>query len=269
MKRISLAASLAPFVVILHRPENAMNVGAVARAMKNMGFARLRLVQPVALDQATAQRVAHRAEEILDEAQVFDSLDDALADAVYVVGTAADDHPEHPQTAAVRAVAANLIVQAAAGPVALLFGAEANGLGRDALDRCHLILSLPTEPAHVALNLAQAVVLVLYEVRMAAQDARERTPAPAPAPKIAEQASLERLFAFTEELLTDVDFIKYNPAAVLRTLRQIVYRAQLRPDELALLMAALRQVQWELDRRNSLLGVAPADAKAARDWGKS
>ena len=245
MKRLTLSARLTPFIVVLHQPENAMNLGAVARAMKNMGFARLRLVQPAELDMAIARRVAHRAEEILDAAQLFDSLAGALADAVYVVGTAADAHPEHPQTPAVRAVAAEMHERAAAGPVALLFGAEANGLGLAALDRCHLILSLPTEPSHVALNLAQAVLLVLYEVRMAALTQPERKPAP----KLAEQAGLERLFAAAEELLTDVDFIKGSSAAVLRTLRQVAHRAQLRPDELALLLAAVRQVQWELDHR--------------------
>ena len=164
-------------VVVLHRPEDPVNIGAIVRAMKNMGFSRLRLVQPVAYQAADLLRVAHRCEDIVDRIEGFASLDDALADMHFVIGTAAIDHPDRRVTGDIRTLARDLAQRAAGARIALLFGPEADGLDRAALDRCHLIASLPANPAYPALNLAQSVLLFLYEVRLAAVGG---PPAPAP-----------------------------------------------------------------------------------------
>jgi TrmH family RNA methyltransferase len=225
-------------VVVLHRPEDPVNIGAIVRAMKNMGFSRLRLVQPVAYQAADLLRVAHRCEDIVDRIEGFASLDDALADMHFVIGTAAIDHPDRRVTGDIRTLARDLAQRAAGARVALLFGPEADGLDRAALDRCHLIASLPANPAYPALNLAQSVLLFLYEVRMAAVDV---LPAPAPL-AVAEQAALERLFQATEATLHAAGFFRYDPAAVMRTLRQIAYRAELQPADVALLLAIVRKL---------------------------
>ena len=225
-------------IIVLHRPENPVNIGAVVRAMKNMGFTRLRLVRPTTYTAADLLRIAHHAEDVIERIEHFDALDAALADVHFVVGTAATRHPEHRTTDDVRALAPELLRQATAGNVALLFGPEADGLDRAALDRCHIIASLPTNPAYPALNLAQSALLLLYELRMAADCGAEASPSGPPA----SQAELERLFRLSEEALRAIDFFKYNPAAVMRTLRQIAYRAALRPDEVALLLAIARQI---------------------------
>ncbi len=224
-------------VVILYRPENPTNIGAIVRAMKNMGVSRLRLVQPAPYTADDLLRLAHRCDDIVASIAVFAELDDALADLSYLVGTAAIAHAGHRITQDVRGLAAELVARTAAGSVGLLFGAEADGLDRHALARCHLLAALPTNPAYPALNLAQSVLLFLYELRMAVVT----PPVSDAAPPVATQAHLERLFAASEEALHAIDFFRYNPAAVMHTLRQLAYRAGLQPDEAALLLAIARR----------------------------
>jgi tRNA C32,U32 (ribose-2'-O)-methylase TrmJ len=147
-----------------------------------------------------------------------------------------------------------LSTRAQAGVVALLFGTEADGLDRRALDRCHCIATLPTNPAYPALNLSQSVLLFLYEIARN----RECTTAPEQpeqlentAPQAPVQRDLEQFFRLGEEALTAVGFFKYNPEAAMRTLRQIAYRAELQPQELSLLLAIARQVIYTTKHRGS------------------
>lgn len=226
-------------VVVLDRPEDPVNLGAIVRAMKNMGSTRLRLVQPVTYTSAELLRLAHRAEDVIERIEHFATLGDALADAHFVIGTAAIDHAGHRVTSDLRTLATEIGQRTAAGDtVALLFGPEADGLDRAALDRCHVVARIPTDPNYPALNLAQSVLIVLYEIRMAGEPAavagEERS--------LATQTHLERVFEVSEEALQAIGFFKYNPAAVMHTLRQIAYRAELQPDEAALLLAIARQV---------------------------
>jgi TrmH family RNA methyltransferase len=234
------STALDALAVILHRPQEATNIGAVMRAMKNMGIRDLRLVQPEPFDQATILRVAHRCEDILAQMTVYDDLDAALADTIYVVGTAALRHHKRPQTGDMRGLAGDLIRRAGQGRVALLFGQEDDGLDNAALDRCHLIAMVPSNPDYPALNLAQSVLLFLYEVRMAALSQVAETTPPNAVP--ATQAELERLFQLGEATLTALDFFRYNPAPVMRSLRQIAYRATLTAEDVKLLMAILRKL---------------------------
>lgn len=227
-------------VVVLHRPEDPVNIGAVVRAMKNMGFDRLRLVQPVPYHADDLLRVAHHCEDLVERIQVFETLDAALADIHFVVGTAAIDHRGRRATGDIRRLAAKLAGRAPAQHIALLFGPEADGLDRAALDRCHLIAGLPANPDYPALNLAQSVLLFLYEVRMAAVGAPPGEPATT---AVAQQADLERLFLATESALHAAGFFRYNPEVVMRTLRQIAYRAELQPADVELLFAMMRKMQ--------------------------
>ncbi|MEZ4681224.1 MAG: RNA methyltransferase [Caldilineaceae bacterium] len=235
---------LAAIAVVLHRPQEAVNVGAVVRAMKNMGVNDLRLVQPADFDRNEILRLAHRCDDILDQMTVHADLDAALADVIYVVGTAAISHYKRPLTQDLRGLAGDLINRAWQGRVALLFGQEDDGLDHHALDRCHLVAMLPSNPDYPALNLAQSVLLFLYEIRMAAlgqQPGQEEEPH-APNNPVATQAELERLFQLSEEALTAIDFFRYNPTAVMRTLRQLAYRAALRSEETALLIGIMRKI---------------------------
>ena len=233
-------------VVVLHQPENPVNIGAIVRAMKNMGFGYLRLVQPPPFTADDLLRLAHHAEDVIERVEVFTTLDAALTDVHFVVGTAAVNHSDYRSTDDLRSLADELWKRAETGKIALLFGPEADGLDRTALDRCHLLARIPTNPDYAALNLAQAALIVLYELRMAANPVRST----APSRPQATQGQLERLFLVGEEALHAIDFFKYNPAAVMHTLRQIVYRAELSDDEAALLLAIARQMLRTADERS-------------------
>lgn len=225
-------------VVVLHRPRDVVNIGAVVRAMKNMGCRRLRLVDPAPFDPADIRGIAHRSEDVLDALEIAPDLDAALADALLVVGTTARRRGAHAVREDVRALAPQILARAAAGPVALLFGPEDNGLDNQALDRCQLIVRLPVDPAYPSLNLAQAALLLLYELRTAAP-AAEPPPAPAPAP----QAQMETLYAALAQALQTIEFFKTGDAeAKLRSLRQLLQRARPDPREAALLTAIAREI---------------------------
>ncbi len=238
---------LSAITVILHRPQEAVNIGSVIRAMKNMGIHDLRLVQPTAFEASELLRVAHRCEDILEQMTVYATLDAALADLVYVVGTAAIQHHKRPQTNDIRAVGTDLTGRTTHGRVGLLFGQEDDGLDNDALDRCHLLVSLPSNPAYPALNLAQSVLLLLYEMRMAASE--QPAPVATPTDPTATQRGLTQLFQLSEEILERIGFFRYNPAMVMRTLRQITYRAALTEAELKLLLAITRKISRQVPQQ--------------------
>ena len=235
-------------IIVLDQPQNPANIGAVVRAMRNFGFTTLRLVNPAPFARTDLLRYAHRCDDLVAAMTIHPSLDEALADAVYVVGTAAQAHPDRPHTRDIHALARDLHARAGDGPVALLFGTEGDGLDRAALDRCHLIASLPTEADYPALNLAQSVLLFLYEMRQSAP--ASSTPPPSAATDTtdptATQADLERLFAATESLLTDAGYIRYSPEALMRTVRQLAYRARLSQRETGILLGMARTLQRRL-----------------------
>jgi TrmH family RNA methyltransferase len=233
------------FIIVLHQPRDVRNLGAVVRAMKNMGFARLRLVNPAPYDPADLLGIAHRSEDLVAAIEHFDSLPAALADAYYVLGTSERSHPERPMRSDLRPLAGALLTRARSGPVALLFGPEDHGLDRAALDRCHAILSLPADPAYPSLNLAQAVLLLLYELRMAACEPPPLPPARTPAP-VAAHEQLAELLAAT---MAASGFVKAGDGtSQLRRLRAMVTRAEPDAAELALLSALLREVVTALGR---------------------
>jgi TrmH family RNA methyltransferase len=234
------------FIVVLHRPQDVRNVGAVVRAMKNMGFPSLRLVDPTPYDPADLLGIAHRADDVVAAIRTFPSLSAALADARYVVGLSERPRPDRPSRSDLRPLAAELVARAAtAGPVALLLGPEDNGLDRAALDRCSLVLSLPADPAYPSLNLAQAALLVLYELRSAV------APPPVAAPRRppATAGELELLGAALGAALDAVGFVKSGDgAATLRRLRALIARAEPDSAEAALLAAFAREVVHALRR---------------------
>lgn len=236
----------AQLVVVLHKPRDVRNLGAVVRAMKNFGFGRLRLVAPAPYDPADLLGIAHRADELVAAIERFDDLPAALADMRYVVGTSERPHPDRPMRNDPRPFAAELVARAAtAGPVALLFGPEDKGLDNQALDRCQAVLTLPADPAYPSLNLAQAALLVLYELHMAALG-----PLPPPPERVpATAAQHEQFAAVVLATVRAAGFVKSGDGAgILRRLRGLVARAEPDSAELALLTAYLRELEDALER---------------------
>ena len=234
-------------VIVLHRPRKLVNIAAAVRAMKNMGLRQLRLVDPAEYHPYDIEGIAHRSGDVLDRAAIHATLDAALSDAVFVVGTTARPREAGPPVATPRDLAAELLARAAAGPVAVVFGPEDNGLSNAELDRCHRRLVIPTDPAYPSLNLAQAVLLVAYELRQASGSptaTRRHAAQPASA------AQLEELFGALERALWGVEFFKSHTApGIMRTLRSLVHRAEPSAREAALLKAMAMETLSFLRRK--------------------
>jgi tRNA/rRNA methyltransferase/tRNA (cytidine32/uridine32-2'-O)-methyltransferase len=250
--------------VVLYEPQDPINIAATVRAMKNMGVRDLRLVRPVPYEANRIQQVAHDTHDIAGRIRHFDSLDEALADCVRVAALSARRRAAKWARADPRRAAADLLEWAGQGPVALLFGREDHGLPNEALDRAHMMITIPTS-AHASLNLAQAVLVMLYELHVAAGDAtrpmgRHRKHAPA---ATAEQ--LELTLADVERSLQALDFFRTrNPEHVMRSTRSMVFRAAPDAREIELVRAMAIEVRRTLDRVRRELGGAPESPAVAR-----
>jgi len=235
-------------VVVLHEPQNPINIGSVVRAMKNMGLDHLRLVNPVAYDPSRIEAVAHGTRDVVERIRHFSTLDEALADCIRVHAYAGKPRASRWRRLEPRESATELLAGAADGPVALLFGPEDHGLENDALDRAHATVTIPTTP-HASLNLAQAVLVAAYELHLQAGDATRRLPPPrhgAPAPS---QEHNERAFETFSRALEAIDFFKTrNSELVMRTVRSLAFRAAPDARELDLARAMAIEVLRTIDR---------------------
>lgn len=246
--------ALDSIIVVLHRPRKLVNIAGTVRAMKNMGLHRLRLVQPAEYNEFEIEGIAHRSADVLEHTTIHETLDDALADAIFVAGTTARPREAGPPVALPRELAPTLLQHTAEGPVALLFGPEDNGLNNQDLDRCHARLVIPTNPGYASLNLAQAVLLISYELRMAAE--QPVAPAPRRPFRPASAAQLEELFGVFERALWGIEFFKAHQAeAMMRTVRSLTHRAAPDVREAGLLKAMAMETLNFLRRK----GVAPGE----------
>ena len=235
-------------VLVFNRPQDPVNIAASVRVMKNMGVKQLRLVKPEAYDPWRVEGVAHGTRDIVQAIQHYDTLPDALADCVKVAAFAGKRRASKWLMATPRELAPIALAAAADGPVALLFGQEDHGLPNDALDLAHILVTIPTTE-HSSLNLAQAVMVALYELHVAAGDAT-RTLAPprkdAPPPTHLEW---EQALANIEESLTAIRFFRTrNVDHIMRTTRSLLARAEPNARELTLVRAMAIETLRTLDR---------------------
>jgi len=222
------------------------NIGAAARAMKTMGLSRLVLVAPEQpLDEVAFRRSAG-AEDVLGDAPVFATLADAVADCRLVLGCTARARRVQleellPEVAGQRAVAR----AAEPADVAFVFGRERTGLSNDELQLCHAAVHIPSDPEFSSLNLAAAVQVLAYEVRMAQLEGQA---APPPEPGYGEapasHAQLEGLFGQLGDTLDQIDFHKGRaPESAMRKLRRLFMKADLSEQEVRLLRGILSDAQ--------------------------
>jgi len=230
-------------VVVLHEPQDLVNIAHVVRAMKNFGARDLRLVSPREYDAYRVEGIAHQTRDVLARVRVYDALGEALADCIHVVGLTARGRTAKRNLQRPREAAAEVLLRAAEGPVALLFGREDKGLDNDALDRCHRVVTIPSEATYPSLNLGHAAVVMLYELALArGAEARAHKPPRRTAPP-AEAAELERLFDDVAAALRAVDFFKHRSVeAVMRTVREVIHRAPLDQREAKLFRAMAIEV---------------------------
>ncbi len=241
---------LANVVVVMYEPQDYVNIAATIRAMKNMGVSELRLVRPVPYDPYRLEGIAHGTQDLIDAIKLYVSFDEAVADCVCVMAFTARRRAAKFRILDPKAAATELLdaSDTGEGPVAIVFGREDSGLPNEIVDRVHAAVTIPTT-SHVSLNLAQAALIALYELHLAAGDATRRLPSArksAPQPKHEE---FELFFADAERGLNTIEFFKTrNAEHIMRSLRAIVTRA--RPDsrELSLLRAMFIEVVRFIER---------------------
>jgi tRNA/rRNA methyltransferase len=232
---------LSRVTIVLVRPARAANVAAACRAMKNMGLRRLRIVgPPPGLDDRDTRAPAYKAWDVLDGAEIVSTLAEAVADSTLVAGTTGRDDVEGTWTP--RELAVEAEGRAGGGGLALVFGPESSGLTTLELGLCHVLVHVRTDPAQPSLNLAQAVLLFAYELRLAAET--EAGAAPAVAGR-APAGALEEALQELRVALLDVGYLDpLNPDHILIELRRLLARAGPTPREVNLLRGLARQVGW-------------------------
>ena len=231
--------------VVLVEPSLPENVGAVARAMKNMGFRRLRIVAPSGYIEHLshkARRMSAGSEEILEKAGTWATLGEALADLQIVVGCTARKGKGRRPVLGPRDVPPWLDGYGPGTEAAIVFGREDRGLENHELDLCNVLVTIPTAPEHTSPNLAQAVLLVCYEI------ARPLPALPLKRPLLEAHVTsgqMEELFQHARDVLLRIGFLEtQNPERILRVLRRIAGRAGLDPREVSILRGILRKMNW-------------------------
>jgi len=227
--------------VVLCATSHPGNIGASARAMQTMGLSRLALVNPLHFPDAGADAMAAGAGAILNAARIAASLDEALAGASLAIGFSARPREFAGNVLPVRAAMEEALRYAAAGDVALVFGTEMSGLSNAELSRCQIVATIPAVAECGSLNLAAAVQVAAYELRVAAHGDRVWR---APAFEPATQEEIERLFAQAERALIAIDFLRpAQPKRLLPRLRRLFSRARLEKEEVNILRGILARIE--------------------------
>lgn len=226
--------------VVLCETAHPGNIGAAARAMKTMGLAQLALVAPRRFPDPQADWLAVDAADVLRGAQVYSSLDEALAGSALTVACTARPREVAVPMVEARAAAARMIEVARAQTVSLLFGNEKYGLTSAETAKCQLLATIPANPAYSSLNVAAAVQVLAYELRLAALGAtvRERSGKP---PEHATHEEIERFYEHLERSLLDAGFLNpRSPKKLMARLRRLFGRAQLEQEEVNILRGVVK-----------------------------
>ena len=231
--------------VVLVGTQHPGNIGAAARALKTMGLTRLVLVAPENYPAEEAFRRAAGADDLLAEAVVVDTLAEAVADCRFVLGCTARSRRVALDEWVPREAAGKAVEAAGQGEVALVFGRERTGLTNEELQLCHASVHIPANPEYSSLNLAAAVQVLAYELRLALLTLAAPVPqAMHPDEAPANHAQMEGFFGQLAETLMDVDFHKGRaPDSAMRKLRRLFLRANLNEQEVRLLRGILADTQ--------------------------
>ncbi|MEX0959059.1 MAG: RNA methyltransferase [Burkholderiales bacterium] len=231
--------------IVLSHTSHPGNIGAAARAMKTMGLTRLFLVKPRRYPHADAEAFAAGAADVLANATLCESLEQALAGTVFTVGTTARRRDLPQEVRGCRDACTRLASATADGDVALVFGPERSGLTAGDAMRCTLLATIDGNPDYFSLNLAQAVQVFAYELRIATQG---EAPPAVPATVPATHEELEALFRHLEQTMLEVGFLNpRQPKKLMQRMRRLISRARLEKEELNILRGFLRAAQRKLD----------------------
>jgi tRNA/rRNA methyltransferase len=245
MERMSMKARLENFAIVLHRPHFAENIGASARAAKNMGISRLLVVEPYDCDLTRILKMAtHNVEDVVAAMEVYDRLEDALAPFGHVVGTTARTGSHRQTLKSPRLLAEELIPISQRNQIALLFGPENCGLTGSELKYCQSLVTIPTANFS-SINLAQAVMITAYELFLASSDRSAGF-----VPRLASTRELEDMYDHLKKTLTKISFINpENPEYWMMSVRRFFGRVGLRAREIKMIRGICRQIDWYCDKR--------------------
>lgn len=231
--------------IVLINTTHPGNIGATARAMKNMCLSDLVLVNPARFPSDEARARASGADDLLESAAVVDGLDQAIAGCQWVVGTTARPRTIGWPTLTPGDCAEQLTERAAAGKVAVIFGRERMGLTNEEVDRCQALVTIPGNPDYLSLNVASAVQILAYEIYLASSQLDGTLPVLSPGSgQAASSEEMERYYAHLEQVLVEVGFLDpENPRKLMRRLRRLYGRAGPDRNELNILRGILTAIQ--------------------------
>ena len=243
------------------QPSHPGNIGASARAMKNMGLSQLMLVQPAEFPSGIAVGRAASAVDLLERAQVVDSLETAVADCTLIIGASARKRSIpwpmlDPRGCAQKTI--EVITEKRENKVALVFGREDSGLSNEELQQCHFHVQIPANPDYSSLNLAAAVLLICYELFNARQSAADIPDGAAGQPdsnwdqKWSTGEQTERFYEHLERVLVGIDFHDPdNPRQLMQRLRRLFGRIRIDEMEMNILRGILTNIEQAVAKRKS------------------
>lgn len=238
--------------IVLVETSHTGNVGSVARAMKTMGISELCLVNPIIKPDSQAIALAAGASDIIHYCNYFTSLEDAISDCQLVVATSARKRSLEWRQLTARENGEKVVQEAQYGNVAVVFGRERVGLTNEELQKCHYHVNIPANSMYSSLNLAMAVQLICYEIRMAVLEKYTYTQVkPSDSINYPESAELEHFYQHLSTTLQQIGFIKENhPGLIMSRLRRLFTRARLEQQELNILRGVLTSIANYNEKRS-------------------
>ena len=228
--------------IVLVEPSHPGNIGAVARAMKNMALEELVLVRPKQFPHAEAIARASGADDVLERARVVETLAEGLDGCGFVAATTSRDRDQNFRVLDVRDAAERIVAEARRSPAAVLFGAERTGLKNEDIDSAHVLIRIPANQAYLSLNLAMAVQLVSYELFRArgAKVVQLHTEVPLATPE-----QMDRLYMHLAQVMEEVEFRDRTQSGtnLMARIRRFLQRAELDQNEANILRGLLTAVQ--------------------------
>jgi tRNA (cytidine32/uridine32-2'-O)-methyltransferase len=229
--------------IVMVETSHPGNIGAAARAMKNMCLEQLVLVQPKMFPSGQAEARASGAQDLLRRARVVDSLEAAVAECPLVIGASARQRSDIWTVSGPREAAAQALAHAGRAPVALVFGRERSGLTSAELDCCTHLVHVPANPEYSSLNIAMAVQVMAYELRMQSLEGQAASVSEA-APERASAQAMEGLFGHLEQVLYEIGFLQPGrEGRIMQRMRRLFHRAAPDAREVNILRGILTAVQ--------------------------
>jgi TrmH family RNA methyltransferase len=239
------AVPLSAIRIVLVEPSHPGNIGAVARAMKNMALADLVLVRPKAFPHPEATARASGADDLLNRARVVANVTEAVADCGFVAATTSRPRDQNFRALDVHEAAIRIFEMSGRGPAAVLFGAERTGLTNEELALAHLLIRIPANPEYPSLNLGMAVQLACYELfRAAGSPASVRPLSELPVP-LATGEDMERFYTHLQQVMEEIDFRDRTQGGtnLITRIRRLFQRCEMDQNEVNILRGILTSVQ--------------------------